>query len=717
MKQREDELDGPDQVHDGEIGEERSGGRLRHVTGRFSTLRTSWQSKEAPGSAPIHDDAATLDAGRPNDENEGLPEGQRGPVEKTSRRDLLQGLGHKTKSKTKQLLKLHDAKDGDGQEAREGDAAVGSIGSEPAFNPDKLEARGRAEGADNKTDKALGTLHSVANAVVHPREAVKGQATKTAGQVSKAEHPYLSQKADDELVEANDDLRRARRSSEADGADVADRKVTLDALEMRRESLKVAWTTGRHIRRVRAVPRRRIGFPHRADFVERDEKGEVVRFQWERWLGLTLIYYSQDFSSQYVDDFDAIPFDLDTLRHHIERLVMVSAPWQTWAMQVRRVYRWEDPRVTGQWLALFLVLWYTAHTVTFAYAYVIYMVVYNRMFPASIGRLQRSLERSSDRGLTATKVGELIDKHGRDDWVGPLVASLGPSIQLQLGDLANLLEVFANFYAWKSPRKTAASLFFVSSCLLMCVLADAKFCSKVFWFIVGGGFFVAWPVSSNYPKYRLLVSPFKWVLWDIPTDAEWSFQFLRRQAQVKREAMIGQRVRDAVERDATNRGYAGHMTIEGGGGESPSPNASEEDEDWYMVSSTEGILDDADVVALRCTCHGAAGRLVISAGHVRFVRSLPKKEMWRRSYQELEEMRKVRLSKVVEATTSLARLELRFVDGEIVRLGMGKERDEAFNTIIGFSGVQWQSLQGGPGADEDEAEAHKGGEDDGRDGK
>ena len=43
---------------------------------------------------------------------------------------------------------------------------------------------------------------------------------------------------------------------------------------------------------------------------------------------------------------------------------------------------------------------------------------------------------------------------------------------------------------------------------------------KIVWFVVGGAFFFCWPIASRYPKYRYLVSPIKWVLWDIPTDGE-----------------------------------------------------------------------------------------------------------------------------------------------------------------------------------------------------
>lgn len=34
-------------------------------------------------------------------------------------------------------------------------------------------------------------------------------------------------------------------------------------------------------------------------------------------------------------------------------------------MDVRAVYRWENPKTTGKWLALYTVLWYTEHIVSF----------------------------------------------------------------------------------------------------------------------------------------------------------------------------------------------------------------------------------------------------------------------------------------------------------------------------------------------------------------
>ena len=53
---------------------------------------------------------------------------------------------------------------------------------------------------------------------------------------------------------------------------------------------------------------------------------------------------------------------------------------------------------------------------------------------------------------------------------------------------------------------------------LVGLLTDMAFCMSILWLIVGVAFFLCWPIASRYPKYRYLVSPIKWLLWDIPTD-------------------------------------------------------------------------------------------------------------------------------------------------------------------------------------------------------
>ncbi len=243
---------------------------------------------------------------------------------------------------------------------------------------------------------------------------------------------------------------------------------------------------------------------------------------------------------------------------------------------------------------------------------------------------------------------------------------------------------------------------------------------KVFWFIVGGAFFLCWPISSHYPKYRYLVSPFKWVLWDIPThgkplhsasaspteyirSAEWSFQYLRRQAQITREKLIQERVEEGHSRELANPAldrYTGRMTksvpkIRVENPESEIEDIDGDDDGWYSASSTTSVLETSDIRAFRAHCSGSTGRLIIFSKGIRFVRSfpIPKKELWRYDFLELAEMRKVEGSTFSKLASSPDQLEIKLTDGSKLPIEGMKERDEAFNTIIGFSTLQWQSLQ------------------------
>jgi len=64
---------------------------------------------------------------------------------------------------------------------------------------------------------------------------------------------------------------------------------------------------------------------------------------------------------------------------------------------------------------------------------------------------------------------------------------------------------------------------------------------------------------------------------------------------------------------------------------------------------------------------------------------------------ELAEMQKIGRSTIgrskIKSTMGMDQLEIVDVRGETVRLERVKGRDEAFNSIIGWSGIQWQSLQ------------------------
>lgn len=122
--------------------------------------------------------------------------------------------------------------------------------------------------------------------------------------------------------------------------------------------------------------------------------------------------------------------------------------------------------------------------------------------------------------------------------------------------------------------------------------------------------------------------------------------------------------------------------------------SDDEDEGWFSASSTTSVLEASDIRSFRAQSGSSIGRLIVFTKGIRYVRSLPKKELWRRDYLELAEMRKVEGSKVSRlASLSPDQLEIKCVDDTKLHLEGMKERDEAFNTIIAFSSLQWQSLQ------------------------
>ena len=307
----------------------------------------------------------------------------------SSKRKRLSGLTSRTKAKTKKILKMKGTTDDQSDSEEEG--PLGILEHNPAFNPSDLRKRRRFR-PGKTAEKALGTMQTVGRVFVHPKDTIKKGATRTtAGQLSKADRPYLSQKANLDFLQAHDDLKQAEStgsskqvtSDEEQDDSVVGQRDRLKKMEEHRESLRVAWITSRHVRRVRVVPKRHINFPKDEYFTEKDEREQVIRYDWLKWLGYVryirpltfnvllifstqnLIYYTQDFSAQYIDDFDELPFDIDSSRHYVERLLMASAPWQSWVMKVRAVYRWEDPKITGKWFALYIFLWYTEHMMGF----------------------------------------------------------------------------------------------------------------------------------------------------------------------------------------------------------------------------------------------------------------------------------------------------------------------------------------------------------------
>lgn len=210
--------------------------------------------------------------------------------------------------------------------------------TDPAFNPNEV-AHGRLPGAPKVPTPGLrGSSNRIGNsakrkvaAIAHPKRAAKQRfQSKTAVKLSKATRPYISKESDREYLEAHDELFKAEadrkqgkeererrrsggswvsldqdecRKSQIDGTETESvregnacrtQRRKLEKLEAHRESLAIAWITGRHIKRVRVAPTHVVGYPRWDDeeFLEKDGAGNVVRFKWERYIGKVRTIYT-----------------------------------------------------------------------------------------------------------------------------------------------------------------------------------------------------------------------------------------------------------------------------------------------------------------------------------------------------------------------------------------------------------------------------------------
>lgn len=76
----------------------------------------------------------------------------------------------------------------------------------------------------------------------------------------------------------------------------------------------------------------------------------------------------------------------------------------------------------------------------FKYGYIIGATLWRHFFP-SIEDIRETTKRAKSRSMEALRLDERVQSGGPEQWLSPLAEDLGPWAQLQLNDLAGLLEV------------------------------------------------------------------------------------------------------------------------------------------------------------------------------------------------------------------------------------------------------------------------------------
>lgn len=194
---------------------------------------------------------------------------------------------------------------------------------------------------------------------------------------------------------------------------------------------------------------------------------------------------------------------------------------------------------------------------------------------------------------------------------------------------------------------------------MISAFGDSQFTMKLFWFIAGFSFFVCWPISSLYPRYRLLVSLFKWILWDVPNHSEWCFQYLQERAGIAREAILSHDIDDSpyirIGKDAPQIVVNSDSETDSGAS-------------FHTTTCTAADAKERDTLSFGCIYLHTPGCFIISTTSIRFTSAvghvLPYAS-FHKPYSELVEMskRQVRspvLSPLAKGTTGMDKLELTF---------------------------------------------------------
>ncbi|TIA72814.1 hypothetical protein D6C83_00795 [Aureobasidium pullulans] len=364
------------------------------------------------------------------------------PQRALSTREKVKSLGRETKAKTKNLLHLNKHSLTREEEATEGqeDDPYGDIRHDPAFDPSQLVTQ-----KPSLSTRIAGGFTNGVKIIIHPQDAAKKLA---ASKAAVQDRPYLSEEADKEFLDAHDSLSRAKTSASrsnksGDHEAVDDQRERVKKIEALRQSRKVAWTTSRHFRRALVFPKRDFPPPAKEDFYYVDEKTGTRRLDYIAWMQARQQNSMKSFAVNrlgHVDYTGQPPFDRDTTSRFVERILIASAPWQTFFLSLRSLYLWEDPARTKKWLAIWLFVWYMDYCVCFVLAYSAVAVLRNRFQHKQVEEMREQYQSALQKGSSAYKFSALLQQHG-SDWVDPVLESAGPKIQLHLGDFADLLEL------------------------------------------------------------------------------------------------------------------------------------------------------------------------------------------------------------------------------------------------------------------------------------
>jgi len=276
----------------------------------------------------------------------------------------------------------------------------------------------------------------------------------------------------------------------------------------------------------------------------------------------------------------------------------------------------------------------------------------------SIEDLRQDIRRSQDQHETARSLSEFIEKTGDEQWGDEIMKALGPWLMIQLADMANFFEAVRNFYEWRVPHRTMITLGIFVVGIIATTFVPLWLLVKLATFGAGVTFFGLFPIATNYPDLRLLASPSKRILWNIPTHAEWAIKSLQAEGSRYQEEHT----------------------------KSPHP--------YISTKEQKSPGQEHDYSSYTAHYEKVKGHLVISTTGIRFVSKHGNEVHWTLHFDQINNVEKHNrvVQKNVPTPKQDSGKDLKIVSKagkEWILRNMDK-RDQAFSQIVGFSDTAWQ---------------------------
>ncbi|KAK5045714.1 hypothetical protein LTR84_009083 [Exophiala bonariae] len=450
--------------------------------------------------------------------------------------------------------------------------------------------------------------------------------------------PEVAHGATVELVRQSDKVSAATTEDERTTA-----FETLVQMKQLRQDAYVRWTIDRHVRRVGRI-QLLDGPPARPSLIGGTTTKNAVE-NWKTYARDLLKYEIETYAENYVDNNYELPRpNRKTLASSLERVVIASTPVQNVFMKLRSIARWENPSESARYMVLYFVLLFFSQITRMMILFILVKVMFQKWYPTSIDELKESICKAENSDGTATNLTDLVIQYGTRGWVDRAIENVGPELSDWLEYTADILEMARNsFCEWRNARSTAVTLIVFSAWWVLITLAPTWLLVQMIFSSVGFTFFVLTPIAVRHRRYRLLTSPWIWLMWKIPTHAEWAIA--RLQAEAKQ-----------------------HLAEQG------------KDETQIDTNNTETPL-----VIGSYSCTG--GNIVVTATDVTFSPRRAADATWRVEFSNLTGIQKItEVSKGGEYEGII----FESFDGSVQRAQHVDCRNEVFSQIIGYSALPWK---------------------------